>query len=548
MLNSQRGQKHPCNLICGGVAPLTSRVVPNSLSLIPHPLPLLFYGYDMQVQRLGIVDLGSGTSRLVVYVYEPSKHFRLVDEIRETVRLGEGLAGNNRLTTSGMERALKALKMYADFAEATELDELQVIATSAARDAENGPEFMAKVRKLGLDVKVLSGTDEAQYGVLAVANCFSFADAWVMDLGGGSAQLSLMKERQYQFGQAYPLGGVRLTEMFLKSDPPKKGEIEDLERFVRREMKAILAQVKDQPLPLVAMGGTVRNLAKLVQKKKAYPVDLVHGYFLKRSDLEDTLEELLDRSSDQRRELEGLQADRADVIAAGALVYKTVLKEANLEGVWISGQGVREGAFYQAFVPAPHLLPEVRGFFVRNLFARYPQDFGHTSRVRSFCRQLFQALQPLHGYDRSEEQLLDEAALLHDIGMSIGYYDHHKHGEYLVMSGAIPGLTHREQILLGLLVRYHRKGEPKLGNYRGVLDDGDSKRLTRLAAILRLTEYLERSRAGRVEALQIELEPKRVRIGLVAQEEPWVELSEASKQGKLFQQAFGRELIVEWVE
>jgi exopolyphosphatase / guanosine-5'-triphosphate,3'-diphosphate pyrophosphatase len=511
------------------------------LSLL-FPLSL----YDVHVQRLGIVDLGSGTSRLVVYSFDPGKQYRLVDEIRETVRLGEGLAQNNKLTQAGMQRALSALKMYADFAEATDLDELRVIATSASRDADNGAEFMAQVRKLGLNVRVLSGEDEAKFGVLAVANCLPFEDAWVMDLGGGSAQLSRMQDRRYKFGQAYPLGAVRLTEMFFKSDPPKKGEVEDLERFARKEMKEVLGQVRDKKLPLVAMGGTVRNLAKLVQKRRQYPLDLIHGYFLRRGDLEDLVHNLLSRATSQRKELEGMNADRADIIAAGALVYQTVLKESNSEGLWISGQGVREGAFYQEFLPAPYLVENVRSFSVQNLFARYPQDRAHTTRVRKFCKQIFNALEPLHGYGKSEEQLLDEAALLHDIGMSVSYYDHHKHGEYLVMSAAIPGLTHREQTLLGLLVRYHRKGEPKVGIYKDILEDRDAKLLLRLTSILRMTEYLERSRAGRVTGLDIRIEPRTVRIGLESADEPWVELTETNKQARLFQQAFGRELALEW--
>ncbi|MBF6593902.1 MAG: Ppx/GppA family phosphatase [Thermaceae bacterium] len=498
------------------------------------------------MQRLGIVDLGSGTSRLVVYLFEESKQFRLIDEIRESVRLGEGLASGNRLSAAGIERALSALKLYADFAQATELDHLRVIATSAARDADNGPEFMREVRKLGLDVRVLSGEDEARYGVLAVANSFVLGEAWVMDLGGGSAQLSRMSERRYRYGRAYPLGGVRLTEMFFKSDPPKKAEVEDLERFVRKEMKAVLEEVRGRPLPLVAMGGTVRNLAKLVQKQENYPVDLIHGFLLSKNHLEDLVERLLEHSTAERRDMEGLQTDRADVIAAGALVYRTVLRESGLQGLWISGQGVREGVFYEEFLPNPHLVPDVRGFGVHNLFSRYPQEYGHTVRVRHLCRQLFRALEPLHGYGKAEEQLLDEAALLHDIGMSVGYYDHHKHGEYLIMSAAIPGLTHREQALIGLLVRFHRKGEPKPGLYKSLLEDGDNKRLLRLATILRMTEYLERSRAGRVEGLEVEIGNKQVRIGLRAEEEPWVEIAETAKQSKLFQQAFGRELMLEW--
>ncbi|WP_027893744.1 Ppx/GppA phosphatase family protein [Calidithermus chliarophilus] len=498
------------------------------------------------MQRIGIVDLGSGTSRLVVYLFEPGKHFRLVDEIREPVRLGEGLASGNRLTAGGMERAFSALKLFADFAHATELEEVRVIATSAARDAENGPEFLRRVRELGLNIRILSGEDEARYGVMAVANSFALEDAWVMDLGGGSAQLSRMAQRRYSFGRAYPLGAVRLTEMFLKSDPPKKGEVEDLERFVKREMREVLAQVREEPLPLVAMGGTIRNLAKLVQKQQNYPLDLVHGYWLERAALEEALERLLKMPLPERRDLEGLQSDRADIIAAGGLVYRTVLREGGFRGLWVSGQGVREGVFYEEFSPAPHLLSDVRGFSVRNLFARYPQEFAHTARVRHLCRQLFRALGPLHGYGPEDERLLDEAAILHDIGMSVAYYDHHKHGEYLVMGAAIPGLTHREQVLLGLLVRYHRKGEPKVGAYKSMLEDGDPRRLLRLAAMLRLSEYLERSRAGRVEALEVTLDDRHVRLGLRAESEPWVEIAEASKQGKLFKQAFGRELVVEW--
>jgi exopolyphosphatase/guanosine-5'-triphosphate,3'-diphosphate pyrophosphatase len=499
------------------------------------------------MRRIGIVDLGSGTSRLVVYLFEAGKHFRLIDEIREPVRLGEGLARDKRLSERGMERALSALRLYADFAEATGLEELRIVATSAARDAENGAEFLRRVREMGLSMRILSGEDEARYGVMAVANSFALEEAWVMDLGGGSAQLSRMKKRRYSFGQAYPLGAVRLTEMFLSSDPPRKGEVEDLERFVKEQMGEVLRLVRDEPLPLVAMGGTVRNLAKMAQKQRGYPLDLLHGYWLERSALEELLERLLKLPLSERRELEGLQSDRADIIVAGGLVYRAVLREGGLKGLWVSGQGVREGVFYEEFLPAPHLLSDVRGFSVRNLFAHYPQDFGHTARVRHLCRQLFRALEPLHGYGSEEERLLDEAALLHDIGMSVAYYDHHKHGEYLVMGAAIPGMTHREQALLGLLVRYHRKGEPKAGIYKGLLEDGDARRLLRLAAILRLAEHLERSRAGRVGGVEVGLEDHRVRLGLQAEEEPWVELSEASKQAKLFKQAFGRELVLEWV-
>lgn len=497
------------------------------------------------MERIGIVDLGSGTARLVVYHYETGAWFRLTDEVREPVRLGEGFAQKGQLEKSAIERALEALRMYADYAHATGLGRLEVIATSAVREAANQSDFLSRLKGLPLEFHVLSGEQEAQYGALAVANSFDYPRAWVMDLGGGSAQLSRLEARKWASGQAFPLGGVRLTEMFFKSDPPTAAEVTNLEKFVRREMRATLDRMKSEPAPLVAMGGTIRNLARAIQKEHEYPLDVLHGFAVRRKSLEDLTERLLRLSAKARAQVPGIHPDRADVILAGALVYRTVMREANLEEIVISGQGVREGAFYRHFVPAPHLIPDVRRFSVQNLFAHYPQPKAHTERVRLLSRRLFEDLEPLHRYGTQEARLLDDAAYLHDIGMAVNYYDHHKHSAYLVTSAAIPGLTPREQALLALLVQYHRKGEPKLGAYKSILQDGDDRLLLRLAACLRLAEYFERSRAGRVEDVSLEIEKKTVRITLRAAEVPRVELREAGKQSGVFKKAFARELSLE---
>lgn len=499
------------------------------------------------MKRLGIVDLGSGTSRLVVFAYREGEQFRLVDEIREPVRLGEGLGHNGQLSAAAMDRALSALRLYDDFARASGVEQLEIIATSAARDAQNAADFLELARQHGLPpFRVLSGEQEAQLGVLAVANSFEFENAWVMDLGGGSAQVSQMHQRRYRQGQAYPLGAVRLTDQFLHSDPPRRAEVEDLEHWVRQHLSPAIQEIRQNPLPLVAMGGSIRNFGKIDQKARDFPLDRLHGYFLERKILEDILEDLLQRTVEKRADLPGLQADRADTIVAGGLVYRCLLREASLEGVWLSGQGVREGAFYQYFLPEPHLIPQVRSFSIQNLFAHYPQEPGHTRRVQGFCRQLFRDLSPLHPYGDAEERLLLEAAQLHDIGMDLGYYDHHKHGEYLIRSSSLPGVSLREQALLALLVRYHRKGDPKASSYRNLLQRGDEKLLLRLTALLRMAEYLERSRSGRVTGMDCTLDQDTVQLTLRAEHEPWVELVEVRKQKSIFRKAFGWNLEVTW--
>ncbi len=498
------------------------------------------------MKRIGIVDMGSGTARLVVYDFVAGQWFKLTDEIRESVRLGEGFAATGKLSDAAAARALDAIKLYSDYAKATKLGKLTVIATSAVREAANSKDFLRKLGGFDLEFQVLSGEDEARYGVLAVANSFQVSSAWVMDLGGGSAQISRLENRLFMGGQAFPLGYVRLTEQFLEGQKTSDAEVRRLEKFVQGQLERTITSMRRDTAPLIAMGGTIRNLARAVQKLENYPLDVLHGFELKQQQLEDLTERLLALPVSERGSIAGLHPDRADAILAGALVYRTVLRETATKSLLISGQGVREGAFYKEFLPrVPHLLPEVRIFSVQNLFNHYAQEAKHTAHVRKLSKQLFMALEPIHGYGAVDALLLDAAAYLHDIGMAVSYHDHHKHGAYLVLNTQMPGLSHREQILLALLVQYHRKGEPKLGAYKRILESDDETRLLRLAACLRLAEFLERSRSGRVENLEIKISKDTVTVQLLASETPRVELWEAAKQSDLFRKAFGRTLMLE---
>lgn len=496
------------------------------------------------MSRLGIVDLGSNTSRMVVYAYEPGEWFRQVDEIREPVRLGEGLGAGGRLRRRAVERALAALELYLDYARASRLP-LEVLATSAVRDARNGDEFVREARRVGVELRVLAGEEEAALGVLAVANGFAFDDAWVVDLGGGSVQLSAMRGRAWAEGIAHPLGAVRVTEEHLASDPPRPAEIAAVERAVKRRLGADLALVAADDAPLVGMGGSLRNLARAVQKATAWPLDLVHGYFLRRDDLEALCARLLRLTSVRRARVRGLKPDRADVVAAAAIVWREIVRRSGRDGIWVSGQGLREGAFYRHFLPAPHLLASPRRFSVQNLFAHYEQPHGHTGRVRRFALRFFDQLAPLHGCGDRERELLEAACALHDIGITVGYHEHHRHGAYLVENASLPGFDHREHALLALLVRWHRKGTPRPELLAPLLAGGDRALLLRLTVCLRLAECLERSRAGRVRQADLVVTGKRLTLRVAADEDPWVELWEAGKQADLVRRAYGRELRLE---
>lgn len=496
------------------------------------------------MERVGIVDLGSGTARMVVYEYAPGHHYQLIDELREPVRLGQGLAASGRLDTGAVGRALAFLAAVQDYTRATGLQRLDVFATSAVRSAMNAGDLLEPARRMGLEVRVLAGEEEARLGVLAVSGGFGFEDAWVMDLGGGSAQLSRMRGRGFAGGAAYPLGAVRLSERFFAHDPPSAREVRALEAEVRTQLAEPIRRLREDPLPLVAMGGTVRNLARAVQRAQRYPLERLHGYFLRADNLDELTKRLLGVRAARRKRIPGISPDRADVIAAGALVYRTLLREAGLEGVWISGLGVREGAFFRHFLPPPHLPASVRELHLANLEARFPQPSVHIQSVRDLSGRLVAALAPRFGLSAEDARLLDAAARLHDIGLAIDFYDHHKHGAYLVLQHTLAGWSHREQALLALLVRYHRKGRPRPGALAALLEPGDERRLLQLATLLRLSEHLERARSGRVRQLEVEIDADQVILRVGGPENPWVEVWEAQKDARLFKKAFGLRLTV----
>ncbi len=200
---------------------------------------------------------------------------------------------------------------------------------------------------------------------------------------------------------------------------------------------------------------------------------------------------------------------------------------------------MREGALYRHLLPAPHHVDDVRSFAVRNLARCHPQPAKHVRQVTRLALQLFDGLRPLHLLGPADRDLLSSAAELHDIGASLDYYRHEKHGFYILTSAALPGFDHRELALLSLLVRYHRKGTPKVAAYRDLLDADDEARLRQLTACLRTAESLERSRAGRVREVLVDFDAATVRLTLLAEEEPTVELWEVPQHAELFAAGFG---------
>jgi exopolyphosphatase/guanosine-5'-triphosphate,3'-diphosphate pyrophosphatase len=502
--------------------------------------------FGTPMQRIGVVDLGSNTTRLIIMAYQPHYAFKLIDEIKETVRLIEGAGDSNILQPAPVERAVKAIRMFSALAQALDVPRVIGIATSAVRDAVNQADVLHRVMKeTDVRFRVVSGEDEAYYGYLAVLNSLSVRDGFVLDIGGGSAQVSLVRGRGFVRAVSAPLGAVRMTERFFRSDPPTKSEWQALERHLDETLKALDWFKLSGSMQLVGIGGTIRNIANIDQKLQNYPLDLLHGYQLRRERVDTICDELRRRTIKERLDLPGLNDERADVILAGALVLRQMMRHSKAEVVQVSGQGLREGVFYEQFLPGlnPPIIPNLREFAVENLARAYNYQHIHVAKVRELALQMFDQLQPVHGYGPWERELLSAAATLHDIGMDVNYYDHQKHSAYIILNSAMPGYNHRELAIIALLARYHRKGAVDVRELKGVLAD-DEQRVARLAALLRIAEYLERSKSQVVSNVRCIIDGD-VRIVAETIGEASLEIWDANRRATLFRKAFGVNVVIE---
>jgi exopolyphosphatase / guanosine-5'-triphosphate,3'-diphosphate pyrophosphatase len=466
------------------------------------------------MERLAVIDMGSNSWRLVVYGYEPgTQWWSLVDEIREAVRVGEGMGDENVLQPEPMDRALHTGAVYASFCKASRIEDVDAVATSAIRDARNRDDLLRGIReRTGLEVRVISGEEETRYGYLAIANSTTVADGAGIDLGGGSVQLMRLSGRQPAESTSLPLGSVRMSERFLPGEKAPSKQMKALRSHVEDALDGLDCWAGER---LAGIGGTIRNLAAAAQKRMDYPDVDVGGFELTRDALDELIEELASKPAPKRGDIKGIKPDRADVILGGALVVASAMECGGFDSLEVSEAGLREGIFFEHVLDGdPPLFEDVRRQSVENLAHRFNSDQEHVAHVGKLSLEIFDGLAEagLHDLGDEDRELLWAACMLHDIGTAIDYDDHHRHSYYLILHAGLPGFTPRELVLIGLVARYHRKGEPDISDLRDLERKGDRKRLGILCGVIRLAEQLERSRDQSVAAVGIAVDDGKVTL------------------------------------
>ena len=507
----------------------------------------------MKPKRLAAIDIGTNSIRSIVIEPLAAGKYRILDDEKVMVRLGEGLNQTGSIAPAAWERAMEALSRQKKIIDGYQVESIEAVATSAVRKAANGADLIRAIKsRIGLQVEVISGEEDAELAAYSAFHNFDLEGVrhLIIDIGGGSLELITALGNHMEQLLSLELGAVFLTETFLKSDPVNPDEHQKLRKYIRKTLKNSYTGDRTGMQCLVGSGGTITSIAAMVTALRRERYDSIHGYELLRSEVVHLLAMLLRKSDKERRSLAGLNPDRSDIIIAGVTVVDELMDFFQVNNLKVNERGIREGLILrglrrQSLLPKDKPLRSWRDSALE--FARScHMDEKHAQHVGKLALTILDALTVRFGFTDKERRLLEAAALLHDVGYFINYSSHHKHSYHLIRHADLFGFTPRERELIANVARYHRKSMPKKKHEQFVrLAASDQLLVSRLGGILRLCDGLDRRRNGVVEELDCALSNNALRIGLIGRDDISVELFGAKAKSDLFQEAFNLKLIIE---
>lgn len=502
-------------------------------------------------ELVAIIDLGSNSARLIVMHIYHNGAYNLVYNQKESVRLSEGMSETGILTRDAMWRAIGTLKVFAHMCELVKVDKILAVATAAVRNAKNGSEFIDLVHQnTGIPLRVISGEEEAHLGYTGIINTIDVDDALLFDLGGGSTEITLVKDRRPVEVVSLPFGAVNLTERFGSQDKIGDSQLAAMREYIVSQLER-LPWLKRLGIPIVGVGGTARNIAKMDQKFKNYPFPKVHNYRFGLMAFDELWRELAKTNLSQRRKYPGLSSERADIIIAGTTIVKSLLDLTQATNIIVSGCGVREGMFleyYLAKQQQPKVIPDILLHSTRNMLLFYKGNEAHADHVANLAETMFDKWHSILRLSSRDRRLLRVAALLHDIGITINYYDHARHSTYLVENARIFGLTHREQMLAAVVAGWHNGPSAKYVRnkiYSEFLDQHNWQTARKLALLLALAESLETTQLGLVKDVEPSITGSQAVLKLITHDPVSIERQAAAQHRKWFKKELGFELIIE---
>jgi exopolyphosphatase/guanosine-5'-triphosphate,3'-diphosphate pyrophosphatase len=498
----------------------------------------------LAVTNIAAIDAGSNAVRLVIARAESGNTYHEVKNERVALRLGHHAFTQRQFDGQTIDQAVEVFRRFKTRMNRYDVQRYRAVATSAARDARNRKNLVDRVyRSSGIRLEVIDAAEEARLvrsAVLAAVRS-STAPRLICDLGGGSLQLSFLKENRLEQSASLSLGTVRLMEKYEIQGAMTERQVRLIQERTLTLLRRFLPPLTHMPAsPAVWCGGNAEALALIAPGTPLHGIRTINLNVLHRK-----LRRITRMDVPERMEAFLVRKDRAEVMAIAAVVFVTLGRWLNLKSVLVPGVGVKEGVLSDV-LSSLHARERVRlqeadlVSSARRFASRLGYDARHCEKVRELAGSLFDQLRAIHGLADGLRSLLEASALLHDIGHSVRREHHHKIGEYLVANGDIPGLSGAARDIVACLVRYHSDSEPDLGHkVYASLAASQQRQVRALVPLLRLADRLDSDHRQTVSDLRVRITPRNVLLNLKMKRSSDLILWSVQRGASLFEEEFG---------
>ncbi len=502
--------------------------------------------------KLCVIDIGTNSLHAIFAVLHPNGTFEVLGKEKEMVRLGDHTLISGRLSKEVMDNAARVLRRFVHLAKHRSMDRVIAVATSAVREAQNGGVFLDRLRReTDLKVQVITGLEEARLIYLAVKNTMELGrdQALVVDIGGGTTEFVCANGQKCHWLDSVRLGANRLSQLMLLSNPPKKGEVKDLEKYVESLLKPILARLKKNKVKyVIGTSGTLNTLARMILDTSDEKLFSPRSHKISLERIVSQYKKLAGMTSVARSKVRGLDKKREDMIVHGIAIVKVLMDKAGIPFFTACDKALREGVLYDFIEKNRKVLnietehASIRKRSVMALLDKFSILKSHCEHAAILADSLFVALKKLHKLGESDRELLTHAALLHDIGYQVSFNRHHKHSFYLVMNADLAGFSLTEIQIIAWVCQFHRRSTPRKDKDFMALDKATQQQILKLAALLKIADALDHSHFGLVKSVKAKIARGKVDLTVCAADDVQWEVYEAGERQELFEKIFKRQL------
>lgn len=514
----------------------------------------------MKGKTLAIIDLGTNTFHLLIARIDEREDFSIEQKFKEPVKLGEGGINSGRISDAAFQRGLRALKKFRKLILSKKADEVRAFATSAIRSAENGPDFVKAAKEQAqIDIRIINGNEEAALIYEGVKNGVQLPyvqDTLLMDIGGGSVEFIVSRDGTPMLLRSIPIGAARMLEYIDPSDPITNSQLKRTEAYIRDKVHGLLQELKEFNLTfLVGSSGSFETLGAMIAVANGDLLSSVklNSYRFTPSQFKSIHKKLVNASRRQRLDIGGMDSMRVDMIVMASIMVNLIVKELPIKELMVSVYALKEGILYNYIIEQKERLNKIvgntsrslRAKSIKNLCEKFHYKEAHALKVSELALSIYDQIGQVHPFGQEERELLGYAALLHDIGYFINRSGHHKHGQYIIMHSGLSGFSHDELVILGNIVRYHRKSLPTRDHFHyKILEQRQRFTVRVLAGILRIADHLDRGGRGMVDAVKVITDKQAIRIQVIAKDQVDIEVQSAMNERGLMEQVFSRDVII----